>query len=232
MSRAFLLYFVRRYILNDRMQKTLFTIGHSTHSVEYFISLLKKHDVRAIYDVRSMPYSRHNPQFNREPLTEQLCTAGISYFFLGKELGARSDNPACYIGGKVQYNYLVDEPSFQQGLRRVRKGIEDCRSALMCAEREPLSCHRTILIGRELREPDLNIEHILADGSVEENSATERRLMKILNIVPDMLLHERDCIEEAYEKQARNIAYVIPPQHGRVEPKSFGDENLYNRIYE
>jgi uncharacterized protein (DUF488 family) len=192
------------------MDRTLFTIGHSTHPFEHFLGLLRKHAIEAVCDVRSVPYSQRNPQFNREPLKETLREAGIAYVFLGKELGARSDNPGCYIEGKVQYNYLVDEPIFRAGLRRLREGIGRYRVALMCAERDPLTCHRTILVCRELRAPGLSIEHILADGSLETNYAAETRLMSMMNIQPDMIHDERECIERAYEAQANNIAYVIP----------------------
>src|SRR5580704_12161906 len=70
------------------MRKTLFTIGHSTHSLEHFVNLLTKHGVQAVADVRSVPYSRRNPQFNRKPLMQHLQASGIAYVFLGKELGA------------------------------------------------------------------------------------------------------------------------------------------------
>src|ERR1700733_10047901 len=173
------------------MRKTIFTIGHSTHTLEYFLSLLTKHGIQAVGDVRSVPYSQRNPQFNREPLMQRLRAADIAYVFLGKELGARSDNSGCYIDGKVQYNYLAKEPAFLQGLGRLRKGIESHRVALMCAERDPLACHRTILVCRALRSPDLEIDHILADGAVETNVAAEKRLMLMLNLHPDMFHGER-----------------------------------------
>jgi uncharacterized protein (DUF488 family) len=190
------------------MSRTVFTIGHSTHTLEYFLSLLTKHGIQAVGDVRSVPYSRRNPQFNREPLMQRLRGVGIAYDFLGKELGARSDNPGCYIDGKVRYDYLAKEPAFLQGLGRLRKGIESHRVALMCAERDPLTCHRTILVCRELRTQDLEIDHILADGAVETNAAAERRLTSMLNLRPDMFHSERDCIEQAYEKQGSRIAYT------------------------
>jgi uncharacterized protein (DUF488 family) len=192
------------------MGKTVFTIGHSTHTLEYFLSLLTKHGIQAVGDVRSVPYSRRNPQFSREPLMQRLRGVGIAYVFLGKELGARSDNPGCYIEGKVRYDYLAKEPAFLQGLERLRKGIESHRVALMCAEKDPLTCHRTILVCRELRSPDLEIAHILADGAVETNVAAEKRLMSLLNLRPDMFHSERDCIEQAYEKQGNRIAYTRP----------------------
>jgi uncharacterized protein (DUF488 family) len=213
---------------------TLLTIGHSTHTLEHFTDLLKKHNVQAVCDVRSVPFSRHNPQFNRRPLSQELKRLGIYYGFLGKELGARSDNPDCYIDGKVQYKFLAEEPRFLKGLQRIAKGINTYRVALLCAERDPLTCHRTILVCRELRSPDLGIEHILADGSIETNEAAEKRLMSILNIWPDMLNSEGDCIERAYDKQANIIAYVKPSQNsdGNFEFRNSTDEDFHDRLHE
>jgi uncharacterized protein (DUF488 family) len=221
----------RRY---DQHVPTLFTIGHSTHTLEHLTDLLKKHNVQAVCDVRSVPFSRHNPQFNRRPFSQELKRLGIYYGFLGKELGARSDDPNCYVDGKVQYNYLAEEPRFVKALQRVTNGINTYRVALLCAERDPLTCHRTILVCRELRSPDLSIEHILADGSIETNEAAEKRLMSILNIWPDMLNSERDCIERAYDKQANIIAYVKPSENPDVnfEFRNSTDEDFHDRLHE
>jgi uncharacterized protein (DUF488 family) len=84
------------------MQDPIFTVGHSNHPLDHFIALLQRHDIAAIADVRSKPYSRANPQFNRDELKEALTHTGIVYVFLGKELGARSEDAACYENGKVQ----------------------------------------------------------------------------------------------------------------------------------
>lgn len=190
------------------MRQKVFTVGHSTHPSEYFVGLLRTHGVTAICDVRSVPYSRFSPQFDRETLKSTLSSHGVSYVFLGKELGARSDNPNCYIDGKVQYNYLVDEPLFEDGLRRIKQGMKDYVVAIMCAEKDPLTCHRTILLCRELRSPDVEIAHICADGSIEMHADAEQRLMRLLGIKPDLLDDERQCIETAYDRQADKIAYV------------------------
>lgn len=189
-------------------ESELFTIGHSTHPVDYFIDLLKKHSITAVCDVRSHPYSKYNPQFNREALKEELKRNNIAYVFLGKELGARSDNPNCYIDGRVQYNYLVDEPSFQQGIIRLKKGMKKYSIALMCAEKDPITCHRTILVCREMRSHTKQIKHILANGEIETNQEAEERLLTTLGIVPDMFKNKNECIEEAYDKQGKKIAYV------------------------
>src|SRR5262249_62321000 len=120
------------------MSECVYTIGHSTHDPERFIELLRAHGITAIGDVRSNPYSRMNPQYNRETLKTILAAADITYVFLGRELGARSQDPACYERGKVQYDRLARTELFRAGLDRVRDGMERFRLALMCAEKEPL----------------------------------------------------------------------------------------------
>lgn len=194
--------------MSDKNGLDLFTIGHSTHTVDYFIGLLKQHSITAVCDVRSHPYSKYNPQFNREKLREELKKHNIAYVFLGKELGARSENPECYIDGRVQYNYLVDEPLFQQGINRLTQGMKQYSIALMCAEKDPITCHRTILVCREMRSHAKQIKHILADGEIETSSEAENRLLNTLRIVPDMFKNKNECIEEAYDKQGQKIAYV------------------------
>jgi uncharacterized protein (DUF488 family) len=196
------------------MQNTVFTIGHSTHPQERFIALLRQHGITALCDVRSKPYSRMNPQFNREELNEVLLAQGIEYRFLGKELGARSDDPNCYENGKVQYDRLAETELFKYGLKRVLRGMrDDFRIALMCAEKEPLECHRTILVARHLVALGVTIEHILVDGNLENHDAALIRLAKMINLREPDLVHSREqLLADAYRKQGERIAYeVIDP---------------------
>ena len=199
---------------NKNAMRRLYTIGHSNHEMEKFIRLLRMHDITAVCDVRSAPYSKYASQFNYDPIGRRLKTAGIQYVYLGRELGPRSDDPACYVGGKVRYEKIAETAAFKEGLARVRKGIESYRVALMCAEKDPAVCHRTILVCRHLREADLEIKHILEDGSLEDNRDTERRLMKMLKI-PEVTLFDRpeDQIERAYDKQGERIAYAVKPKN-------------------
>lgn len=188
----------------------VFTIGHSVHSVEYFVELLKQHSITALCDVRSSPYSRYLPQFNRESLKDEMALHNIAYIYLGAELGPRSSDPACYVNGKVQYNRLAAKETFQQGLSRLRKGMATHRIALMCAEKDPLTCHRMLLVCRHLRGVDITIRHVLDDGTLEENRDTERRLMALLKIDPVDLFHsEADQIERAYNIQGGKVAYAL-----------------------
>ena len=190
--------------------KELFTIGHSVHTVEEFIELLKRHAIKALCDIRSSPYSRYAPQFNRESLKEDVLKHGIAYIYLGGELGPRSSDPSCYENGKVQYKRLAEKEIFQQGLNRLRKGMETHRIALMCAEKDPLTCHRMLLVCRNLRGEDIRIRHILEDGSLEDNLDVEQRLMRLLKIDPaDLFSSEEEQIRRAYDLQADKVAYIL-----------------------
>jgi len=167
------------------------------------------HAITAICDVRSSPYSNYNPQFNREKLIKDLKGQNIGYVYLGKELGPRSDGPGCYIDNRVQYNRIAETSLFQEGLSRLKEGMKKYSIALMCAEKDPIMCHRTILVCRYLRTDGLEIKHILEDGNLENNKASEQRLMQDLKI-PEVTLFEKstDQIEKAYDLQSQKIAYI------------------------
>jgi len=192
------------------MQDTVFTIGHSTHSQERFVALLRQHGITALCDVRSAPFSRVNPQFNLDELKKVLPEQGVSYLFLGKELGARSDDAACYEGGKVQYDRLARTELFQRGLTRIQDGMsKGFRIALMCAEREPLECHRTILVARHLAALGIDVQHIHANGNLESHSDALHRLAKMVD-VPDQDIFNRspeELLDDTYRRQENRIAY-------------------------
>jgi len=190
------------------MTETVYTIGHSNHSLERFVLLLKQHHIEALCDVRSHPYSRMYPQFNREALAPALRKEGIEYVFLGKELGARSDDPACYRQGKVQYGCLAQTALFRKGIDDLRERTKTHYLALMCAEKDPLDCHRAILISRYLCSLGITVEHILADGSLEGHKRAVTRLLRQLGLPEGDLFRSREeVIEDAYELQGERIAY-------------------------
>jgi uncharacterized protein (DUF488 family) len=196
----------------------LFTIGHSTHPIEQFIALLKKHAIAEVVDVRSMPYSRFQPQFSKEPLAMALKGAGIDYLFLGKELGARSDDKSTYEKGRVQYRRLAKTELFQGGIAQVLQEGRTQRIALMCAEREPLECHRTLLVTRELIAAGGRVSHILGDGQLETHAESMRRLQQKLHLPEQELFRSPDeLLDEAYAKQEERIAYV--DEHHAAEKK-------------
>jgi uncharacterized protein (DUF488 family) len=194
-------------------EKSVLTIGHSTHSAEGFLALLRAHRVEAVADVRSSPFSRFNPQFNREPLEQFLKTKGVRYVFLGKELGARSGDRSCYLAGRVQYERLAQTPLFHGGLKRVLLGAERYRIALMCAEKEPLDCHRTLLVARALTQRGHPVLHIHADGHVETHEAAMERLLDVTGVAKGDLFRSREqLIAEALRLQEERVAYVDEAQ--------------------
>lgn len=191
----------------------LYTIGHSTHSAEAFLALLRQHCVEVVADVRSSPFSRFNPQFNREPLEQCLKANGIRYVFLGKELGARSEDRSCYLDGRVQYGRLAQTPIFQSGLDRVLQGAARYRVALMCAEKEPLECHRTLLVAKALVARGQPVLHIHADGHLETHEAAMERLLDVTGLPKeDLFRSKEELLAEALSRQEQQVAYVDDAQ--------------------
>lgn len=188
-------------------ENVLFTIGHSDHPIERFLVLLARHHIDAVADVRSSPHSRFNPQFNRGELAGSLKAAGMHYVFMGNELGARRSEQECYVDGKARYDLIARLPLFKEGLTRLQDGASRFRIALMCAEKDPLTCHRSILVCRHLRS-SLSINHILSDGNVEPQEQFEQRLLKSVRVNGKDLIHTHcEAIEYAYDLQSNRIAY-------------------------
>ena len=192
-------------------QNPVFTVGHSNHSLEEFLSLLRRHHVGEIADVRSSPYSRYVSHFNHDILRETLEQHGIGYMFLGGELGGRPTDRSCYdADGRVQYDRLANTDLFDDGVNRIIRCADDCSVALMCTEKEPLECHRTLLVGRTLADRGLVIEHILADGSLENHDATMDRLIDLSKLPRngDMFRSRAEVMADALTRQAQKVAYV------------------------
>jgi uncharacterized protein (DUF488 family) len=201
--------------------KAVYTIGHSTHSIAAFVELLEGAEISAIADVRSAPYSRRNPQFNQEALRRSLHNYNIEYVFLGAELGGRGNPDSEHDDrGRIQYRSIAQSALFRQGLRRVQEGSTRMRLALMCAESDPLDCHRGILISRILAARGTPIMHIRADGSLEPHGIAESRLLQLFGLhEADLYRTEDQVLAEAYERQEARIAFVapnIPPREETV----------------
>jgi uncharacterized protein (DUF488 family) len=188
---------------------TVFTVGHSTHSVPGFLGLLQKHGITAVADVRSVPVSRFTPQFNRYAVERSLSEVGIKYVFLGKELGARTEDLSCYVDGRVRYDLLARTPEFASGVDRLRKGSQSERIAVMCTEQEPLDCHRCVLVARALEGNGIAVEHIHSDGHAEDHASAMRRLMVNFGLdQEDLFRTSVERLQEALDRQEQRIAYV------------------------
>lgn len=148
---------------------TIWTIGHSTHPLDQLLDLLASERIEFLVDVRSYPYSRFAPHFNREELTESLNARAVRYLFMGEELGGRPSKPEHYDPeGHALYGEMAREPSFEAAISRLMGGAEEHRIALMCSEGKPEECHRRLLVGKVLTERGVTLRHVLPDGSVFE----------------------------------------------------------------
>ncbi|MBM3758992.1 MAG: DUF488 domain-containing protein [Acidobacteria bacterium] len=140
--------------------QSLFTIGHSNHSIDAFVKILLAHNIAQVVDVRTFPSSRYSPQFNQQQLSESLAAAGIDYVWAGKDLGGRR---------KERNTELRQTGSFKAALRDLIRQSQRQNTTLMCAEEDPFQCHRRYLIARALMEDFsfLDIEHIRKDSTLQ-----------------------------------------------------------------
>lgn len=188
----------------------LFTIGHSTHPFPHFANLLRMNGITAIADVRSAPYSRYNPQYNRETLKAALESVGIAYSHLGPQLGAHREEPESYgPGGQVDFARTATTTAFREGIQRVKTGQQRFSVAMMCAERDPITCHRNLLICRFVREELSDIAHVRGDGTLETHEQLESRILAECKLPQrDLFRSREDLVTLAYETLARQNAFV------------------------
>ena len=200
-------------------QAQIFSIGHSNHSIDKFLSLLARSKINMIVDVRSAPFSRMFPQFNQETLKKSLIENSIGYLFLGDQIGGRSNDPDDYLDGQVVYKALAQKEAFKAGVERLKEGSTKYRIALLCSEKEPLDCHRTLLVSEALANSDISVGHIHADGTVEAHEDALARLLTLHNLSsPDLFSDDKDRVQEALTLQEKKIAYQLrKPSESREE---------------
>lgn len=188
---------------------TVWTVGHSTHTYEQLLDLLRAASITAVADVRTAPFSRQFPQFNKDALQSELRMDGIAYSFLGKELGGRPTGSQYYCDGVADYERMAQSSDFGRGLQRVLEGARKYRIALMCSERDPLNCHRCLLVGRALAARGVAVKHVLADGTIADHREIEERLLKSEDQQgDDLFLSPDERLAKAYQKRARKVAYA------------------------
>ena len=152
----------------------LFTIGHGNADANTFVELLQQHEIELVVDTRSQPYSRFNPQFNRETLKQAVNAAGIAYVFMGDSIGGRPTGAQFYFpSGKVDYDLLEQAAVYQAGITRLLDFAAECRVAFMCSEMDYHHCHRYNLITRTLVKRSIEIAHILHTGETVASVAAE-----------------------------------------------------------
>lgn len=197
----------------------LYTIGHSQHSINYFASLLKKYNIDYLLDVRSTPYSKYAEQYNKENISRYMNFSEIKYSFMGKYFGARPQDKALYNSeGYLDFEKVRESTFFNRGVKNVILGLnQGHKIALMCTEKEPIDCHRAILVARAFELQGINAKHILADGSVMTQQQLNEQLLQ--RYFPDrrqltLFSYEnqkddQEYLVEAYQIRNREIGYYI-----------------------
>jgi uncharacterized protein (DUF488 family) len=184
------------------------TIGHSTLPLAAFLAMLETEGVAELVDVRSAPFSRRVPYFNRDNIRAALKDRGIEYAFLGEALGGRPRASHLYRDGIADYERMAREPAFLAGIDRVIGGAKGRVIALMCAEHDPLDCHRCLLIGRALSERHVPLGHILGNGEVAGQRDIEEKLLALAGSpTDDMFATRAERLAGAYRLRARKVAY-------------------------
>lgn len=200
----------------------LYTIGHSQHEFEYFNSLLKKYDINHLLDVRSTPYSKYAETYNREKLSSLLYSRGIEYTFMGKFFGARPNNIQLYCKeGYLDFEKVAHSDLFVKAMQNVILGLERGNNiALMCTEKDPLDCHRAIMVARAFSLNGIDTNHILFDGKLQTQGELDQRLLN--KYFPDRAQYslfdyynvesDDENIKLAYKERNKEIGYHLP--HG------------------
>ncbi|HZT97364.1 MAG TPA: DUF488 domain-containing protein [Chloroflexota bacterium] len=186
--------------------ESMLTLGHSNHDIGRFVELLGLHGVNRVVDVRSAPYSRYSPQFNRESLARSLADADIEYRFFGQELGGRPPEPECYDDAShVLYQRLEQTDRFRSGIEQVIEMADfGWRICLVCSEGNPTECHRFLSIGHHLlHNHSMDVRHIQPDGTIESQS-------EIVARQETGKPHQYSLFEE--ESPRRSLQPVSPPR--------------------
>lgn len=203
----------------------LYTIGHSTHQLDYFLDLLNNYGITCLIDVRSIPASSYNPQYNQGPLKNFLKDNGIKYLHFADEFGARHSDPDLLDEeGKVDFLKVRKSRTFKNGVDRIWQGIDKGYViSLMCSESEPLDCHRFSMVSLALDNDGFDVRHIMKDKTIRTNAELEYQLLKKYEKKlpkPDMFnpdLTIEDQLKEAYRLKNKEIAFSPYSKHPQDE---------------
>ena len=204
----------------------LYSIGHSSQSLEDFLNLLVVHGVNCVIDVRSVPASKYSPQFNQESLKYFLKSHEVQYLHFGDEFGARRTD-CLDENEQVDFEKAVETPLFKKGVERVMKGLEKgFRIAFMCSEADPLECHRFSLVSRYFYERGIDVQHILKDASLVSQANLEKEMIASFLHSRKYHLSEVDYLFGSYtEEEQRKDAYRLKNKEIGYKPKLQEEEN-------
>lgn len=155
-------------MVHHKPKTKIFTIGHSNHSLDDFLKLLEANNIKTVVDVRSAPYSKYSPHFNKNTIQNGLETNGIDYFYLGNKIGGRPSNESYYKDGEVIYSLVELDGKYKEGIKELEEIIKKKWTVLMCSEEDPHRCHRHQLITSTLLKKGYQVIHIRGNGEIEE----------------------------------------------------------------
>ena len=199
------------------MPKPVFTIGHSNFDLDVFLGMLHDQRVELLIDVRSRPQSGRFPQFSQPGFQAAVERAGVAYLLLGEDLGGRPDDPdVCMRDGIVDYRRGRKSCAFRSGIERVLAEAQSRSVALVCAEEDPLECHRFLMICPELVAAGVIPIHIRKGSKIEPQKEAENRLLAasgLASMAGNTLFPgaRLDALDEAYDSQARKCAFRVDP---------------------
>lgn len=168
-------------------EKIIWTVGYAGHDRDSLLSLFRAYDITAVADIRTFRGSSYWKDFDASAFGPFLRENGIAYVFMGDVLGGKPQDPALYPNGQLDYDRVAAKPEFQGGIDRLLSGAGRYRICLMCAEKDPLDCHRTLLIAPALKALGFDLRHLVTDGQVESQADAEARMLAInVGDAPDL----------------------------------------------
>ena len=198
----------------------IYTIGHSNYTMERLIDMLEYYNINCVVDIRGTPYSKYNIQFDKEAIRYTLTNAGFVYIYMGKELAAKRIRKNSYNNeGYSNFEEVIKEEEFKRGVERLKNGCEKgYKIILLGAMQDPIRCHRSILVGRELVKNDFDVKHILDDYSIVTQDDIEEMLLNkyfsnrnqiTIEDLTGNSLNNEEMINEGYKLANREIGYMI-----------------------
>ena len=198
----------------------IYTLGHSNYPFDKFIEILKKHNINCIVDIRGIPYSKYNTQYNKEVLQSNLRKLGYTYIYMADEFGAKRRTRNSYNDeGYADFDKVILEDEFKRGIERLKVGCsKNYKIVLLGAMQEPIRCHRAILLGKELIKAGFDVKHIMHEGDLKVQSELEEQLLEKYfedrnQLTIDSLLgnaiSREDMIKEGYKLANKEIGYRI-----------------------